>query len=135
CVSAKAEVHFCGGTVSLLYAMSNSDSDIDTTDKILFIEEIDEYLYHIDRMMLQMKRSGKLENLAGLIVGQFTDIKDNEIPYGKSAYEIIAEHTAEYDYPVWFNFPSGHEKDNRAIVLGAQYKIYPENDKMVLKML
>lgn len=135
CRSGKAEGQLCGGNLSLLYALSNSDSDIDTTDKILFIEDIDEYLYHIDRMILQMKRSGKLENLAGLIVGQFTDIKDNEIPYGKNAYEIIAEHVAEYDYPVWFNFPSGHASDNRALVLGSSYRLYPENNNMVLKML
>jgi muramoyltetrapeptide carboxypeptidase len=135
CRSGKAEGQLCGGNLSLLYALSNSDSDIDTDGKILFIEDIDEYLYHIDRMMMQLKRSGKLENLAGLIVGQFTDMKDNETPYGSEAYDIIAEHVSDYDYPVWFNFPAGHVEDNRALVMGATYKMYPENENMVLKML
>jgi len=113
----------CGGNLSMLYALSNSVSDVDTTDKILFIEDIDEYLYHVDRMMWQLKRAGKLENLAGLVVGQFTDMKDNTIPYGHNAYEIIADAVSEYDYPVYFDFPAGHESDNRAIVIGSEVQI------------
>lgn len=113
----------CGGNLSLLYALSNSVSDVDMTDKILFIEDIDEYLYHIDRMMWQLKRAGKLENLAGLVVGHFTDMKDNTIPYGHTAYEIIADAVSEYDYPVYFGFPAGHESDNRAIIIGSEVQI------------
>jgi muramoyltetrapeptide carboxypeptidase len=113
----------CGGNLSLLYALSNSVSDVDTTDKILFIEDIDEYLYHIDRMMWQLKRAGKLENLAGLLVGHFTDMKDNTVPYGRNAYEIIAEAVSEYDYPVYFGFPAGHEADNRAIIIGSEVQL------------
>lgn len=135
CRSGKAEGKLVGGNLSLLYSLSQSDSDIDTEGKILFIEDIDEYLYHIDRMMMQLKRSGKLENLAGMIVGHFTDMKDNEVPYGKNAYEIIAEHVADYDYPVLFGYPAGHEDDNRALLMGATYKMYPENEKMVVKMM
>ncbi|HRD37564.1 MAG TPA: LD-carboxypeptidase, partial [Bacteroidia bacterium] len=77
-------------------------------NKILFIEDLDEYLYHIDRMMLQLKRSGKLKNLKGLIVGGMSDMKDNKIPFGKSAEEIIYDAVKEYKYPVCFNFPAGH---------------------------
>lgn len=125
----------CGGNLSLLYALSNSVSDIDTADKILFIEDIDEYLYHIDRMMWQMKRAGKLENLAGLVVGHFTDMKDNEIAYGKTAYEIIAEAVSEYDFPVYFGFPAGHENDNRPIVIGSEVQINTIDDQVVFRQL
>jgi len=115
----------CGGNLSLLSALNGTPSDIDTAEKILFIEDIDEHLYHIDRMMMTLKRSGKLENLAGLIVGHFTDMKnkDESNPFGKTAYEIIAEHVSEYDFPVCFGFPAGHEPDNRAIVIGEEWKL------------
>jgi muramoyltetrapeptide carboxypeptidase len=109
-----------GGNLSLLYALSGSNCDIDTTGKILFLEDLDEYLYHIDRMMLQLKRSGKLEDLAGLVVGGLTDMRDNTIAFGKSAAAIIAEAVAGYNYPVCFGFPAGHQLDNRALYMGAE---------------
>ena len=109
-----------GGNLSLVYALSGSTCDLITDGKILFLEDLDEYLYHIDRMMLQLKRSGKLDNLAGLIIGGMTDMKDNTIPFGKNAQEIIAEAVAEYDYPVCFGFPAGHQPDNRALFLGRE---------------
>ena len=105
-----------GGNLSILYS-------INTFGKILFIEDIDEYRYHIDRMMINLKRSGKLHNLSGVIVGAFSEIKDNQIPFGKDAYEIIAEHLHQFDYPVCFNFPAGHIADNRAIGIGKTYKM------------
>lgn len=114
-----AEGEIVGGNLSLLYALCGSVSDITTDGKILFIEDLDEYLYHIDRMMMNLKRSGKLSRLKALVVGGMTDMKDNTIPYGKTAEEIIAEHVAEYDYPVCFNFPAGHIKNNYALKLGA----------------
>ncbi len=113
----------CGGNLSLLYALSGSVSDIDTVGKILFIEDLDEYLYHIDRMMIQLKRSGKLQNLAGLIVGGMSDMRDNAIPFGKTAEEIIREHVSEYDYPVCFDFPAGHVKRNLALIMGATVEL------------
>ena len=109
-----------GGNLSLLFAMSNSKSDIDTEGKILFIEDLDEYLYHIDRMMMQLKRSGKLSKLSGLIVGGMTDMKDNETKFGKSAEEIIIDAVKEYDYPVCFGFPAGHQRINHALIIGAE---------------
>ena len=112
-----------GGNLSLLYALSNSASDIDTNGKILFIEDLDEYLYHVDRMMLQLKRSGKLAGLAGLIVGGMNDMKDNETKFGKSAEEIIAEAVGDYNYPVCYGFPAGHQKDNRTILFGATVEL------------
>jgi muramoyltetrapeptide carboxypeptidase len=107
-----------GGNLSVLYALLGSESDIDTEGCILFLEDLDEYLYHIDRMMMNMKRTGKLNKLAGLIVGGMNDMRDNTIPFGKNAYEIIAEHIAEYSYPVVFGFPAGHEAKNMAMIFG-----------------
>lgn len=109
-----------GGNLSLLYALSGSISDIDTKDKILFIEDLDEYLYHIDRMILNLKRAGKLNQLAGLIVGGMTDMKDNAIPFGKTAEEIIADVVSEFNYPVCFGFPAGHGEKNFALILGKE---------------
>ena len=112
-----------GGNLSILYSITGTRSGINTFGKILFIEDIDEYRYHIDRMMMNLKRSGKLQDLAGVIVGGFSDIKDNTIPFGKDAYEIIAEHLQEFNYPVCFGFPAGHIPDNRALVIGKTYNL------------
>ncbi|MEO5643544.1 MAG: LD-carboxypeptidase [Bacteroidia bacterium] len=116
--SGKAEGILVGGNLSLLYAMLHSDSDIDTNGKILFLEDIDEYLYHIDRMILSLKRAGKFRGLKGLIVGGMTAMRDNEIHFGKDAEEIISEHVAEYDFPVCYGFPAGHDSENYALPLG-----------------
>ena len=107
-----------GGNLSIIYSLLGSNSDINTDDKILFLEDLDEYLYHLDRMMMNLKRNGKLSKLAGLIVGGMNDMNDNTIPYGKSANEIIAESVSEYNYPVAFNFPAGHISNNNTIILG-----------------
>lgn len=112
-----------GGNLSMLYSLCGSASDIITNDKILFIEDLDEYLYHVDRMMMNIKRTGKLSNLAALIVGGMSDMNDNTIPYGKTAEEIILEHTQDFDYPVYFGFEAGHQKPNRALRLGMQAHI------------
>lgn len=118
-----AEAELIGGNLSLIYALTGSVSDIDTKGKILFIEDLDEYLYHIDRMMLNLKRSGKLDHLAGLIIGGMTDMKDNTIPFGKTAEEIITDAVKEYDYPVSFNFPAGHVEKNLALYFGRKVKL------------
>ena len=118
-----AEAVLVGGNLSLLYALAGSASDLDTNGKILFIEDLDEYLYHIDRMMMQLKRSGKLAGLKGLIVGGMSDMKDNTVPFGKTAEAIIAEAVAEYDFPVCMNFPSGHIHNNHPLRLGAKVKL------------
>lgn len=112
-----------GGNLSLLYALSGSRDDIDTNDKILFIEDLDEQLYHIDRMMLQLKRSGKLARLKGLIVGGMSEMRDNAVPYGQTAEEIISDAVKQYSYPVCYNFPSGHIERNLAICLGQNIKL------------
>lgn len=113
---AKGEL--CGGNLSVLYSISATDADIITNDKILFIEDLDEYLYHIDRMMMNLRRSGKLSGLAGLVVGGMTSMNDNTIPFGRNAYEIIRLAVADYNYPVCFGFPAGHQDENLALIMG-----------------
>lgn len=112
-----------GGNLSMLYSMCGSKSDIDTKGKILFIEDLDEYLYHIDRMMMNLKRTGKLNKLAALVVGSMSDMNDNAIPFGKTAEEIILEHTQDFDYPIYFGFEAGHQKPNKALRLGMEAHI------------
>ena len=114
----KIEADIVGGNLSILYSLLGSASDINTEGKILFIEDLDEYLYHIDRMMINLKRNGKLKKIRGLIVGSMNEINDNVISFGKTAEEIILEHTKDYDFPICFGFPAGHIDDNRSIVLG-----------------
>jgi muramoyltetrapeptide carboxypeptidase len=121
-----------GGNLSLLYALSGSISEIDTTGKILFVEDVDEYLYHIDRMMLQLKRSGKLTHLAGLLVGSFTKMRDHEIAFGKAFEQIINEHCAEYNFPIAFTFPAGHDERNLALKLGAHHRLRVTNTQAIL---
>jgi len=121
------EGEIIGGNLSLIYALAASTSDIDTIGKILFIEDLDEYLYHIDRMMLNLKRSGKLTHLKALIVGGMTDMKDNAIPFGKTAEEIILDAVKEYNYPVYFGFPTGHIDRNLALYFGKKAKLKTED--------
>ena len=119
--SAKAEL--VGGNLAILCNLLGSVSEIDTRGKILFLEDIGEYLYAIDRMMMTLKRAGKLDKLAGLVVGQFVNLQDNEIPFGKTVYEIIAEHVAEYSYPVMFDIPCGHSEVNKTLVFNGIYTL------------
>jgi muramoyltetrapeptide carboxypeptidase len=114
----KATGELVGGNLSILYSLFGSKSAIDCTDKILFIEDLDEYLYHIDRMMMNLKRNGCLESIKGIIVGGMTKMKDNDIPWGKNANEIVQDITQKYNIPILYNFPAGHVKDNRALIMG-----------------
>jgi muramoyltetrapeptide carboxypeptidase len=124
--SGKAPI--IGGNLSILYSLTNTNSDISTNGKILFIEDLDEYLYHIDRMMQNLRRSGKLEGLAGLIVGGMVGMHDNSVAFEKTATEIIAEVVEDYPYPVCFNFPAGHLDDNRALILGREAVLEVSNE-------
>jgi muramoyltetrapeptide carboxypeptidase len=112
-----------GGNLSLLAHLTGTSSDINTKNKILFIEDIGEQIYSIDRMLYQLKRSGKLDKLAGLIIGGFTDMKDTDRPFGKTVYEVIQEIIAAYNYPVCFNFPVSHGKENYALKIGVSYEL------------
>lgn len=119
----KAAGELVGGNVALLCNMIGTRSDIKTNNKILFIEDIGEYIYSTDRMMYQLKRAGKLDKLAGMVVGGFTDVKDTERPFGKTVYEAIYDIVKEYDYPVCFNFPVSHSGENYALKTGVTYQL------------
>jgi muramoyltetrapeptide carboxypeptidase len=120
-----------GGNLSVLYGMIGSDTFPELDGKILFIEEVDEYIYHIDRMMRGLKRAGKLEHLKGLIVGGLTQIHDNSHPFGQTAEEVIAEAVSEYEYPVCFGFPAGHFDDNRSLFFGLKSRVEVTSEKSV----
>lgn len=129
--NAKGEI--VGGNLSILYSLMGSNAQIDCKGKILFIEDLDEYLYHIDRMMMSLKRCGCFDNLNGLIVGGMTKMRDNDIPWGKNANQIIEDITKEYSFPIVYNFPSGHFHDNRALIFGKQVSLKINDKETVLK--
>ncbi len=131
--SGEAIGELVGGNLALLSTVVGTDSDIKTRGRILFLEDIGEYLYNIDRMMYQLKRSGKLSKLAGLIIGGFSEVKDTDRPFGKQVYEIIHDVIKEYDYPVCFNFPVSHEKENYALKIGTGYKLKVGKSKVLLE--
>jgi len=121
-----------GGNLSLLVAVSGSVSDIDYTGKILFIEDVGEYLYAVDRMIRILDRAGKLKNLAGLVVGGFTEIKDNDIPFGQTIEQIITAVITNYNYPVCFDFPAGHLPDNRALIMGCTLVMSVQTHQVII---
>lgn len=114
----EAQGQVVGGNLSMLYSLMGSPSDLDTDGKILFLEELDEYLYHVDRMMMNLKRSGRLDRIRGMVVGGMTDMNDNPVAFGHTAGEIVRDAVTEYNYPVIFSFPAGHISDNRVLILG-----------------
>ena len=129
----KATGVLVGGNLSLLVNLIGTPSDIKTKNKILFIEEVGEYIYSVDRMMYQLKRSGKLDKLKGLIIGRFSEMKDTTIPFGQTAEEVIKEMVKDYDFPVCFGFPVSHEKENYALKIGVKYKLKVEEGCVELK--
>lgn len=118
-----------GGNLSVLYSLMGSVSEIDPKGKILFIEDLDEYLYHIDRMMMNLKRNGYFEGVKGLIVGGMTSMNDNEIPWGRTAEETIRDIVKDYSFPVIYHFPAGHLKDNRSLIMGKKVKMVVTEQK------
>lgn len=128
----KATGVLIGGNLSILYSLLGSESSINTEGKILFIEDLDEYLYHIDRMFMNLKRNGYFTNLKGLIIGEMKDMHDNSIPFGKNVKEIILDCVSAYNFPVIFDFPSGHLNDNRALIFGRNISLEVRKDKTIL---
>ena len=124
-----------GGNLSLIVDSIGTASEPDLNGTILIIEEIDEYLYKLDRMMVQLKRTGKLNNLSGLIIGHMTDIKDTELKFGESVEEIIRNNTSSFQYPIAFNFPIGHENPNLAWMHGSMAKLNVTEDHSSLTYL
>lgn len=133
--SGEAQGILIGGNLSLLMAVAGSVSDMGYKGKILFIEDVGEYLYAIDRMIRTLDRAGKLKNLAGLIVGSFSEIKDNDIPFGQTVNQIIMDVVAGYDYPVCFDFPAGHVPDNRSLILGRMIKLTVDDKNCTINYL
>lgn len=129
----KAEGELIGGNLSLVAHLIGSISSFQTKGKILFLEDVGEYIYHIDRMLIQLKRSGMLDQLAGLIIGGFTEMKDTSIPFGTDVFSVIHSHIKDYPYPVCFDFPVGHAKNNYALKVGMRHLLKVSKEKVVLK--
>lgn len=130
--TGKATAMLTGGNLSVLCSTFGTPYEPKTDGKILFIEEVGEYLYRFDRLMQQLKLSGKLNNLAALIVGSLTDMPDSNPPFGYSAEQIITDAVANQNYPVAFGFPAGHIKNNYPIIIGGQYNINVNNNNCIL---
>jgi muramoyltetrapeptide carboxypeptidase len=128
----KNEGILVGGNLSMVVNNIGTGSAFDPKGKILVVEDIDEYLYHIDRMMVQLKRTGVLKELSGLVVGHFSDMKDNAIPFGENANEIIARNVSDYSFPVMFGFPAGHAPQNMPLPIGAKLKLNVDKQGSVL---
>jgi muramoyltetrapeptide carboxypeptidase len=128
------EASLIGGNLSLLSHVVGSASDVDTAGKILFIEDIEEYLYKMDRMLLTLKRAGKLDHLKGLVVGYMTNMLDTDRPFGQNIEEIIWDKVKEYHYPVCFNFPCGHEDINYTLTMGAAHKLAVTDNGAILEL-
>jgi muramoyltetrapeptide carboxypeptidase len=124
-----------GGNLSLIAASVGSNHDFDFSNHILFIEDVGEYPYIIDRMVRTLDRAGKLKNLAGLIVGGFTNMKVNDIPFGYSTIEIIKLVTQKYDFPICYNFPAGHLPNNLSLVFGGEVKLEVSDNEVSLIQL
>ena len=121
-----------GGNLSIVYSLLGTDDQVDFTDCILFVEDLAEHLYHIDRMFFALNKAGVLDKIKGLIIGGMTDLEDTDIPFGKTVEEIILDHFTYRNIPIAFGFPSGHISDNRALILGDQCKLEVSAEKTLL---
>ena len=132
-ITGEASGKLVGGNLTLLQSLLESKSSIDTTNKIIFIEEVGEYLYHIDRMLHSLKRADYFSKCSGLIVGDFTDIRKNETKFGKNLYEIINEIVKEYNFPVIYGFPAGHGQKNLPLIFGRNVEINVSKNKSEIR--
>lgn len=124
-----------GGNLSIIYSLLGSPSSLDTTGKILYLEDLDEYLYHIDRMFYNLKRNGYFDGLNGLIIGGMTDMHDNQIPFGYDVKQIVLDITKEFGFPICFGFPAGHIPDNRALKLGTMVRLEVNDEETTLSYI
>ncbi|MCX6182888.1 MAG: LD-carboxypeptidase [Bacteroidetes bacterium] len=128
----KGKGEIVGGNLSIIYSLLGSKSFPNLKGKILFLEDLNEYYYHLDRMMYSLKRAGALKDLKGLLIGQFSDMQEAALPFDKNTEEIIYDAVKEYKFPIYFNFPAGHVADNRALIFGKEVKM--EVDEKGLKL-
>lgn len=133
CKNGKAKGQLIGGNLSVLFSLCGSVSLGETKDKIIFLEDLSEYTYHIDRMLQNLKRNGFFKNIKGLIIGGFTKIKDGPIPFGKTPEEILFEFCSDLDIPIFTNFPAGHVNDNRALIFGNSLEMEVDESDLYLK--
>lgn len=131
----EAEGQIVGGNLSILYSLLGTKSSINTDGKILFIEDIGEYLYHIDRMLISLKRNGYFNHCKGLIVGGISEVRENDTPFGKTPEEVVLDAVKEFDFPVCFDFPAGHITDNRTLILGRTINLNVKGNRTVVKFL
>jgi len=131
----ETEGQLVGGNLTILHTMLGSNTSLDMTGKILFIEEIGEYAYHIDRMLQSLKRAGYFENCKGIIVGDMSKVRKNTTPWGTSIQQLILDVVSNYNFPVAFNMPAGHENDNRALILGRtiQLQVFKEGTSILFE--
>lgn len=127
CKNGEADAEIIGGNLSILYSNCGSKSNINTNGKILFLEDLCEYLYASDRMLQNLKRNNYFDNLSGIIIGSFTDMKDGPIPFGKTIEEMIFDYTKHLDIPIFTGFPAGHINNNKALVFGEKVKMKVSN--------
>ena len=132
-INGSARGELVGGNLALVVHVIGTGSNLKPRGKILFLEDIGEQLYSIDQDVLQLKRSGKLDHLAGLIIGGFSDMKDTERPFGKTINELIHDHVKDYEYPVCFGFPVSHDKENYALKNGIEYEFRVGKTKVTLR--
>ena len=130
CKNGKARGQLIGGNLSILYSLCGSISSVKTDGKILFIEDLSEYMYHVDRMIYNLKRNGYFKNLSGLIIGSFTEMKDSNTPFGKNSEEIIFDLCKDLNIPIFSNFPAGHINDNRALIFGKTLEMQVEEGNL-----
>jgi len=128
-----AEGELIGGNLSLVCHLIGSVDEFDTRNKILFLEDVGEYIYNIDRMFMQLKRANKLDKLAGLIIGGLTEMKDTTIPFGQNIHDLILDKVAVYNYPVCFDFPVSHSERNYALKIGVKHLLNVSTKKVLLK--
>jgi muramoyltetrapeptide carboxypeptidase len=131
----EAEGEITGGNLSLVYSLMGTKAEPDTKGRILFLEDVGEYYYHIDRMMTSLKMAGLLENLSALVLGGFRDIQDGNTEWGRSTEDTISEIVSAYSYPVLFGFPAGHLPDNRALYIGRKASVRCDGSRMTLNYL
>lgn len=122
-IKGKAKGKLVGGNLSIIYSLTGTSILPEMKGSILFLEDLDEYLYHVDRMMMNLKLSGVLDDISGLIIGGMSDMNDNKVPFGKNALEIIDEHVSDLGIPVCYQFPAGHQFENLPLILGREVSL------------